>query len=379
MQSLRSYGVVPTLPSPYIEFANSLKIEMRGVNANYEAFYGSALQDKDSVIALHQTLANSRSTTHYQLSELLKKEYSDIDTVNNFEEMDTLIGRGDVHIVARYCLAQARGFDALGDYPAATDWSLLAFSYSDQVSHNTTLERSLCGIKSQYIARQALWQIMPYLDNAETMKVKNNICTIISERPGYIDVFMEERRARQRSLISVFKKPGWRKEWSKVKGIGWRIYTIHKGNAIKQIDNILVEAIAAPSRDYRSRVILADSHVPPGWFYAYNWPPVSPFYNNSAKCDAANSLLLTAYSLRMYYQSEGKYPSSLNSLCPEILDKLPVDPYGSGSTLGYSSLDSEHFKLWSVGKNGVVDTATSSNANITSDDIIITESTTAGP
>jgi hypothetical protein len=72
------------------------------------------------------------------------------------------------------------------------------------------------------------------------------------------------------------------------------------------------------------------------------------------KIEAAKRSIVTAIALKRYQQKHGNYPANLNSLAPEFVSTVPLDPV-DGQPLRYHPNSNGTFLLYSVGENGVDD------------------------
>ncbi len=85
--------------------------------------------------------------------------------------------------------------------------------------------------------------------------------------------------------------------------------------------------------------------------------------------EAAKQIVMTAIALRRYELKNGKYPPGLESLVPEFLAKVPLDPV-DGHPLRYRPNSDGKFLLYSVGTNGVDDGGNPSPKDIAHDSSI---------
>jgi hypothetical protein len=72
-------------------------------------------------------------------------------------------------------------------------------------------------------------------------------------------------------------------------------------------------------------------------------------YADHAHCEAAAAQAQTVLMLRRYANEHETYPETLDSLVPDYLSTLPIDPF-SGTPLEYSRTGNG-FLLYSVGRN----------------------------
>ena len=72
------------------------------------------------------------------------------------------------------------------------------------------------------------------------------------------------------------------------------------------------------------------------------------------RAEAARQMTIAAIALKRYQLKHGNYPPDLNSLVPEFLPAVPLDPV-DGQPLLYRRNADGTFLLYSVGENGVDD------------------------
>jgi hypothetical protein len=72
------------------------------------------------------------------------------------------------------------------------------------------------------------------------------------------------------------------------------------------------------------------------------------------RAEGAKQMTITAIALKRYQLKHGYYPADLNSLVPEFVPAVPLDPV-DGQPLRYRPNADETFLLYSVGENGVDD------------------------
>ena len=72
------------------------------------------------------------------------------------------------------------------------------------------------------------------------------------------------------------------------------------------------------------------------------------------RVEVAKQMTITAIALKRYQLKHGNYPADLNSLAPDFLPAVPIDPV-DGQPLRYRPNANGTFLLYSVGENGVDD------------------------
>ena len=85
-------------------------------------------------------------------------------------------------------------------------------------------------------------------------------------------------------------------------------------------------------------------------------------YDRAVAVDGVSQL---AVALRLYRLKHGAYPDKLASLVPEVLGKLPTDPF-SGKDYLYRR-DGKGFVVYSIGDDGIDDGGMEPRVNCTPD------------
>jgi hypothetical protein len=78
---------------------------------------------------------------------------------------------------------------------------------------------------------------------------------------------------------------------------------------------------------------------------------LSAFVNRAMRAQVAKQMIVTAIALKRYQLKHGNYPPDLNSLVPEFVPAVPLDPV-DGQPLRYRLKTDGTFLLYSVGPNG---------------------------
>jgi hypothetical protein len=81
---------------------------------------------------------------------------------------------------------------------------------------------------------------------------------------------------------------------------------------------------------------------------------LSAVFGKVMRVEAAKQIIVTAIALKRYQLKHGNYPADLNSLVPEFVSTVPIDPV-DGQPLRYRPNADGTFLLYSVGENGVDD------------------------
>ena len=89
---------------------------------------------------------------------------------------------------------------------------------------------------------------------------------------------------------------------------------------------------------------------------------MSAVFDKVMKVEAAKQLTITAIALKRYHLKYGNYPADLNSLVPEFVSAIPLDPV-DGQPLRYRRNVDGTFLLYSIGADGLDDGGDPSPAN----------------
>jgi hypothetical protein len=113
-----------------------------------------------------------------------------------------------------------------------------------------------------------------------------------------------------------------------------------------------------------------EESAPPQTFGAMLTPALSRVFETDAGCLALADVMRTAAAIKVYKLKRLGCPKALSDLVPELLPKIPIDPF-AGTPLRYSRLG-EGFVVYSVGPN-LVDDMGFPGADKRSGDIAYTE------
>jgi len=79
--------------------------------------------------------------------------------------------------------------------------------------------------------------------------------------------------------------------------------------------------------------------------------PLSAIFNRVMVAETTRQMAIAAIALKRYQLKHGNYPPYLNSLVPEFVPTVPLDPV-DGQPLRYRRNADGSFLLYSVGENG---------------------------
>ena len=89
-------------------------------------------------------------------------------------------------------------------------------------------------------------------------------------------------------------------------------------------------------------------------FFSGNIGGLDATVRKTMAVEVSQRVVITAIALKRYQLKHGNYPADLNSLVPEFLPAVPLDPV-DGQPLRYRHNADKTFLLYSVGENGVDD------------------------
>ena len=98
-------------------------------------------------------------------------------------------------------------------------------------------------------------------------------------------------------------------------------------------------------------------------------PALRAFGEAASRNEADRDATRIAVAIERFRLSEGRLPSTIDEIVPKFLDRLPSDPYSSGSKLKYR-VDATEYLVYSVGSNGVDDGGVSEPAGRPADIVV---------
>lgn len=84
-------------------------------------------------------------------------------------------------------------------------------------------------------------------------------------------------------------------------------------------------------------------------------PTYGMAFNRALGCRFDFRAAVVSLAIDQYEQVHGAPPATLNALVPDLLEKIPEDPFRPGQPLLYKPESGRHWLLYSVGTNGVDD------------------------
>jgi hypothetical protein len=118
--------------------------------------------------------------------------------------------------------------------------------------------------------------------------------------------------------------------------------------------NSAVGGWAQPLRDFDTEMD-ARMRVTPTFYnqlYRMLVPALGRAVVKAARAEQTALQASTACALERHWRKHGRYPDTLGALVPEFLAAEPRDLM-DGQPLRYAKTATGHFKLWSVGRDGV--------------------------
>jgi hypothetical protein len=238
----------------------------------------------------------------------------------------------------------------------AMDTVLDAFHLAGDISRGAPLICHLVTINLQAIARQQAWAVIPHLSAPDAHRAVRRLERILTAAMPLEDVLREEASYAFASLEFLTQSPAHLR-WSIEADVGkldltdaelLATYGPHVETCARALAEMANAFIGSLRRPYPARV------APD--------PPANPLLHGtcatwgetvfrSTVSTAQNRLLLAALALRAWHATHGKFPDSLQALCPSCLSAVPVDPFSDGEPLCYKS-GGNAYLLYNRGPDG---------------------------
>lgn len=246
-----------------------------------------------------------------------------------------------------------------GDLMGVCRSSIETIEYGSRLPRGGDCLVMLNGEIAQWTGRLPLWRCVDRLNAEQARAVARQIEAIVKSQAPLSDALEEEKWHAVARLLDVFREKDWR-DWigdsfNSPKKTGfdavlWKLrkMTCSKRGAIARCMDYMDAEIAKSRLPYIRRSKSASttndpalhSFIEPGIIDAYPY-----FY---AINTTQSSLLMVKLALQAYRLDHGCYPSSLSSLVPGYLSKIPEDPFALNSPLGYR-LQQGKALLYSIG------------------------------
>ncbi|MEO7715432.1 MAG: hypothetical protein ABIY70_04480 [Capsulimonas sp.] len=262
--------------------------------------------------------------------------------------------------LVRLLVLEADEQAARGDWGASAQTSLDGLKMGSDIPHGGGVIHRLVGIAIDAISREALGRAVDNLSLTETKAALERLRAIDADPQTTAQTFREAKWSTQASLMELFGRPSWRTTFLGENAGG------DAGPSLSMRMSFLLTSkrrMMADYTDYMDTTISdMEAHRPISPLPPAHSDPMADiltpmFTGLPAMCDddrTQNAFLEIALALHAYQLQHHDYPETLSALAPDLLPRLPDDPFAPGSPLRYQN-NAGTYTLYSVGPDGVDD------------------------
>ncbi|MCW3059083.1 MAG: hypothetical protein JWQ02_904 [Capsulimonas sp.] len=267
---------------------------------------------------------------------------------------------GPDRVLARLLALQADVQASHGEWGASAQTSLDGLKMGSDIPRGGGVIHRLVGVAIDAISREALGRAVDHLSLAETTAVLERLRAIDADPQTTAQTFREEKWSTQASLMELFGRPSWRTTFLGENAGG------DAGPSLSMRMSFLLTSKRRMMADYTddmdTTISDMEAHRPTSPLPPAHSDPMADiltpvFIGLPAMCDndrTQNAFLGIALALHAYQLQHHAYPETLSALAPDLLPRLPDDPFAPGSPLRYQK-NAGTYTLYSVGPDGVDD------------------------
>ncbi|HEY0074233.1 MAG TPA: hypothetical protein VGB77_09035, partial [Abditibacteriaceae bacterium] len=255
---------------------------------------------------------------------------------------------GGFRELARTLAVESNARAAKGDWPGAAQSALDGLQFGHQIPRGTPLIGALVGYAVQALSRRPIQEMLPSLDAPTCRKTARAIEKLHLSRVPYAEVLQEEKWNVAANLLPMLQSAG---------SIGIQVVGYDANTKKQRFRPVsrrrymadFLRQMDALSEGAKQPYALAPAVQPPGDALTGTlWPVFLRGRFNVAKCESANTMLMSALALHAYRLEKGSYPDSLSQLAPGYIKAIPPDGFGAGEALRYKK-EGANYRLWSIG------------------------------
>ncbi|MFN0050759.1 MAG: hypothetical protein ACKV0T_01120 [Planctomycetales bacterium] len=286
--------------------------------------------------------------------------------------------------LSRLAILEGTRLEHEGNYPAAWNCYRMVFRCSRHLGHHGTIIERLVGVALHAVATNAMlrWSEAPAVDAAQLRTALQDVRTSYKKTPSISMAFKTEYLVNMKTLRNPdrFQELGGDATQNLLR-IRPLAYVLGEPEISRRVlkhfwTNVL--SGCDMSRDQRPLIVLGaavvdrpvelpdDTTASPqeisSWLQrtilARLLVPAVKQVVESTDREAARQLLLElALSIQRFRRERGEWPHSLSDLHADFPESLPIDPYGTGTPLGFRAEEdpSEGTTIWSIFTDGVDD------------------------
>ena len=249
-------------------------------------------------------------------------------------------------VLARLLALEAGLHTKQQDWDGAVNAKLDQIAFSEGLLHGAGVEAVSVAMSYRRFRTRNTPDAFDRLTAAQLHSAIARLQRTISSRPVFADSLVEEKWLQISIRDQLLSNPNWREDLSnntapgstpqaRVAQLGSqaRLLLIDKQRVMldygKYIDGCIMLARNAVG------VIPAYPSPPPDSVNQALFVEIAGAHQKLADAAAEDANLLVRLALRCYRLEHGAYPPALQSLCPEVIDRVPGDPRG-GAGITYS-------------------------------------------
>ncbi len=256
-----------------------------------------------------------------------------------------------------------------GDWNCAVLSRLDAIEFGNKILTGGALMHSLVGNACISLGQRGISPLFKMLSTAQTKSALARLEKIDRDTYPLSETLQEEKRSGQAQILEVYRRIRTYKDIIELNNLSF-------GNPIdnnrKVLEYVLMDkrgVIDTYARYMDSIIAISNSPYDAlASFPVVPKDPVNQLLDSdpstfstcicSSKClIAADRMFMLELALKIYKDEHGKYPSSLSQVVPDILAKLPNDPFAPMNSFKYR-LNKSGYVLYSLGPDGKDDGGT---------------------
>ncbi|MCW3054079.1 MAG: hypothetical protein JWN14_3249, partial [Chthonomonadales bacterium] len=244
-----------------------------------------------------------------------------------------------------------------GDRSGAIDAALNMIAFGENIVGGGSWRARYYGLEMQEDGRRHLWRFLPEMSEEEARQASLRMEKAMKRHTSVLSTAQWEHDANLRIKHEMFGVPFWRirdanqfasptmypGETLSQLYVTYTLYTRSNRTLLKELN----EAQRASEQQFEYPY--APNRGAVGVYQDPIAQKLRPDENNNFKrarfqdmeSETQNALLTTALAIRAYHQEYGVDPVTLNSLCPQYLEKVPADPFHPQAPLQYAALKSK--------------------------------------
>jgi hypothetical protein len=255
--------------------------------------------------------------------------------------------------LARALRVESHVYAERGEFDKAVSSAVNIIDFGYAIPRGGALIASLVGNAITAMGISELGNLLPHLD-ANTSRVASfRLGKIYANRFPYYKTLQEDKTYGQDLLTDALKRTDWRKQIADSGELSVmqaaRLLLMSKEELMEDYSRLMDAQIDNGHLPYSTMHPVPGFKESPVAIFAFAVPSYRWIH---ARADTQCLLMMAMLALRAYKMNQGNYPSSLRTLVPHYLRKVPIDPFDGLTPLRYR-LEGEKYFLWSIGPDGI--------------------------